>query len=55
MSRRSSDTSRRATSYDLKCKDSSVAEVSAREQRYLDEKGSLGEAATEPEESADAK
>ena len=26
----------------------------AREQRYLDEKGSLGEAATEPEKAADA-
>ena len=33
---------------------SSVAEVYAREQRYLDEKGSLGEAATEPEKAADA-
>ena len=33
---------------------SSVAEVYAREQRYLDEKGSLGEAVTEPEKAADA-
>ena len=33
---------------------SSVAEVYAREQRYLDERGSLGEAATEPEKAADA-
>ena len=33
---------------------SSVAEVYAREQRYLDEKGSLGDAAKELEESADA-
>ena len=33
---------------------SSVAEVYAREQRYLDEKGSPDEAATEPERAADA-
>ena len=33
---------------------SSVAEVYAREQRYLDEKGSPDEAATEPEQAADA-
>ena len=33
---------------------SSVAEVYAREQRYLDEKGSPDEAVTEPERASDA-